>query len=300
VRLFDVTVAPGTTYEYRIQIRMANPNFARTDVAAKSYAEGAELTSAWYPLPQTVTVPPEVRYYAVDQAKLDKEAPKPEKDKDGKEPPKPAPASVLGDKGAPSANETVLQMHRWVDFLDAQGQHDLPVGEWVIAERVLASRGELVGGRKKKVDLLYWRDRQDRFVLLGDSTPPPKAGEPAPAKPPAAKSVGVDVQFAAGDAGDWPILVDFMGGKVEYKRYHPKTDDAAPTEAGSVKDEAPVEVLLYSDGRLLLHDSAADAADKDRKARLEEMRSWVDKVRNAKSGKDSETPFGGKGSGGGQ
>src|SRR5262249_33560162 len=44
VRFFDFTIKPGETYEYRVQVRMANPNYQRTrDVAYPELAKDPEL-----------------------------------------------------------------------------------------------------------------------------------------------------------------------------------------------------------------------------------------------------------------
>ena len=55
-----------------------------------------------------------------------------------------------------------------------------------------------------------------------------------------------------------------------------------------------MDVLLMSpDGTALTaHDSAVDAADADRVARLKAEREWIHDVKNTKGGKDKETPFG--------
>ena len=72
IRLFDVNVEPGKTYEYRMQVRMANPNYHRTESASQTYADATELpTNSWFVLPQKLTVPNDLYYYSVDQKELD-------------------------------------------------------------------------------------------------------------------------------------------------------------------------------------------------------------------------------------
>jgi hypothetical protein len=280
VRLFDVTVEPGKIYQYRIQVRMGNPNLGREDVAAKSYAEQKELLSPWYVIEQKAAVPPELQFYAVDQAKLDAEQPKPAPDaKD-----KPPPPLYSGDRSYSKDSQTVLQIHRWIDYLhSAVNRNDLPLGEWVIAERVIATRGEYVG-RPTKVEAPYWRKMQDRWLLAADPTPkgadkPTKAG-------------GVTVPLAAEPE---PVLVDFNSADLTYKRMRPGVGDAPPTPAEEVKDKAPVEVLLFDNGKLRSHDSFSDSLDTERKERVEALRKWVDSIKNAKGGKDANDPFSGKG-----
>ncbi len=72
--MFDFTVEPGKTYEYRMKVRMANPNFGRKDVASQGIAADPELTpKEWYVLPKKLVVPSDLYFYAVDQAKLDQD-----------------------------------------------------------------------------------------------------------------------------------------------------------------------------------------------------------------------------------
>src|SRR5207248_1228547 len=70
VRVIDVTIQPGRTYEYRMQIRMANPNVGRKDVSSPTYASDPELLSDWS-APIQVQVDSELHYYAVDQANFE-------------------------------------------------------------------------------------------------------------------------------------------------------------------------------------------------------------------------------------
>ncbi len=52
IRVLDVTIKPGTIYEYRMRVRLANPNFGRKDVANPKDAEKEELASErWYVVP---------------------------------------------------------------------------------------------------------------------------------------------------------------------------------------------------------------------------------------------------------
>ena len=271
IRLFDVTVEPGKTYEYRMQVRMANPNYHRTDAASQGYADEPELpTKSWYVLPQKLTVPPDLYYYAVDQKELDA------RDKD-KEPR--LPMQLLKD------NQTVMQIHRWVDYLHTKSRTDLPIGDWVIAERAVVMRGEPVG--PQRVEVPYWRTTQDKFVMASDLPPKPP---PALAKYPPS----VEVPFAP--EGDVPIVVDFAGGDVTYRRTHPRTDDAAAADQPPViQDKAPLQVVLMtSDGKLLAHNAANDAPDPERVQRLKDVREWIQNVKNNKSGGPANTDLFGK------
>src|SRR5262249_48684506 len=153
------------TYEYRLRVRMANPNFDRKDAAAQGYAHEKDLTAKdWYVVPRKLAVPSDVNYYAVDQAKLDAQAPKEkEKDKEKDKEPKMPVQSVNKD------TQTVLQLHKWVESLHTKTRSDLAVGDWVIAERVAATRGEPIG--KQRVEVPYWRMTMDKFTMASDQAP---------------------------------------------------------------------------------------------------------------------------------
>lgn len=59
VRFVDVTVQPGTRYQYQLRIRLANPNHGKEDLVAwRSLADRRELDSPWAPdWPFRVLVP---------------------------------------------------------------------------------------------------------------------------------------------------------------------------------------------------------------------------------------------------
>ena len=282
IRLFDVNVEPGKTYEYRMQVRMANPNYHRTESASQTYADATELpTNSWYVLPQKLTVPNDLYYYAVDQKELDAKAPK-EPAEPGKEKEKELKLPALPVQ----PNQTVLQIHRWVDYLHPKSRAaDLAVGDWVIAERAVVTRGEPIG--PQRVEVPYWRTTQDRFTMATD-VPPPPAGRAAKLPP------SVDVPFVP--ENEAPVVVDFRGGDVTYKRTHPKTDDpaAATDQPPAIQDKAPLEVLLITpDGKLLAHDSANDIPDQQRVERLQKVRDWIKNVKNSKAaGQDNTNPLG--------
>jgi hypothetical protein len=261
VRVLDVTVEPGKTYQYRIQVRMANPNYLRADeVRNPNDAKPKEITSnGWFQVPQNVVVPPELVYYAVDQKKVD--------------------SSYKGINANVPVNkdQIVLQIHRWlVDALPKKNSDTfVPVGEWSIAERMVVTKGEYVG-RKQKVDVAIWRHTQEAFSLATNSKNP--------------KNTGIDIDFA--HEGSDSILVDFEGGKVDYKRLAGVKDDKPVYE--DVKDEMATEVLLLSpEGNLLSHNSKIDAEDKERIERLKAWRERIKEVREGKGARDAKqtSPF---------
>jgi hypothetical protein len=152
VRVLDVTIEPGKTYQYRLRIKMANPNYKRTDVARKQFAEDPVLWSDWYEAPQKAAVPPVMIYYAVDQKALDN--------------PKDPPTLERG--------QMALQIHRWLMYLDPRERAEHAVGEWVVAERLLVKRGEYVG-RTVRADVPVWNYEKEKFVLVESSRTPGSA-----------------------------------------------------------------------------------------------------------------------------
>jgi hypothetical protein len=239
VRVLDVTIEPGKTYQYRLRIKMANPNHKRTDVAQKKFAEDPALWSDWYEAPQKGALPPEMIYYAVDQRELDN--------------PKNPPTLERG--------QMAVQIHRWLRYLnDAKEDGRYAVGEWVVAERMLVKRGEYVG-KYVKVDVPIWKYNVEAFVLAGQKIDPVPLGVPPP------KSTGYPVRF--GYAINDPVLVDFKGGDV----VHEGTREKAKT---TFREHAPVEALLFThEGKLIDLDAAVDADDVQRRKRLDEYRKRV-------------------------
>ena len=197
IRVFDFTVEPGKTYEYRLQVRMANPNRGRKDVIAPDGPEQPELTPRdWYVLPDKLTVPPDLYFYAVDQAALDALDGK-DKNLQGPREPK------LPVQQVKASTQTVLQIQKWMDFLPLKNHAELAIGDWVIAERVVATRGEPIG--RSRVEAPYWRKQQDRFTMAVDQPLKPSGKKYAPS---------VEAPFVP--EGEEPILVDFSGGDVAY------------------------------------------------------------------------------------
>jgi hypothetical protein len=137
VRFVDWEIKPGKVYAYRVRIRMANPNYKRTDVAGQKLALEAELKSPWIDIPEAVVVPPERAYYVEAKSPRD---------------------------------QVTLQVHRWLVDVRPDPNHTTlqhPVGDWVVAEKVPVNRGEFLF-RKHKADVPYWAFDLDRFILAAN------------------------------------------------------------------------------------------------------------------------------------
>lgn len=224
LRFLDFDVELGRSYEYRLRVRMANPNYGKKSrVEKESFAEPKELLGPWARVPGTVALDPDIRYYAVDAKALDPKYPGP----------------------AAGRDEVALQVQRWMAMYELGGRTFFPVGCWVVAERVLVSRGARVGIRRQLIRLPVWVPEEGRYVEAGR----PGAG-------------GVIIDFSPNNTPNQaPLLLDFEGGKRSYR---------------GVAAESPTEVLLLSpDGRLLGLNGRRDAADPARKARHEDWKEWL-------------------------
>ena len=215
----------------------------------------------WIELPERVSIPPDFHFYGVDQKELESK------------------------RYVAPTTQAAVQLQRWVDLFNAADAKDpQPVGDWAVAERVMFSRGEFIGGTQK-IELPVWNWLDERFVLASD-----------PADRSRSRTKLVSVRFTESDS-QCPVLVDFSGGTVSYHK---------PEEKRPVEDkDVPRELLLLSpEGRLIVRNSVVDAEDAGRKEHLD---WWRQRIKDIKESKDKEkkdgmrpgeaSPFG-KGAGG--
>lgn len=277
IRLMDLSIEPGRTYQYRIQVRMANPNQNRLDVADPSWSTEAELhpvEGKWFEIPDKVTVPPELVYYAVDEKELDKNWKDPN-----------------GDVYPNKARQAVLQIHRWIDATTVAGigggTEPVFIGEWAVAERVPVYRGEYVD-QKTRVEMPVWSHDRDAFIVPTDKT-----GRDS-------KKSGILISFSHfNERGEETVLVDFEPAEQSYRGMG-IGEDGDLKEISKAHDVGPSEVLLFTpEGKLLGHNSSQDALDPERTHRLKEVHDRVERVKKAMKGdkKDDKSgnPFGGGG-----
>jgi hypothetical protein len=273
VRFIDVTVKPGMTYQYQVQIVAANPNFKKAnEVAFPRLATISELTSSWGPdEPITVSLPPETYVYGVE---LDDRL---IKTKDPK---------LLVDKEI-----TFMQIHRWLETTsvnpDQRGQQR-PVADWSIAD-VPVRRGEYIG-RLESVKVPMWFPHKKGFDIAVPIVVTTKATGSVLRPPPGPK--GIPVNFVTEPP---ELLVDWEGGKINqsFRTGEKTTKDA--------REDANVEYLVLSpDGKLRVRNSRADKNDPERKARHDEWEAWVKRVEagggktTSGTGKPKVDPFGPK------
>jgi hypothetical protein len=246
VRVIDVTVRPGKTYEYRLQIRMANPNFGRKDVSSPTYAAEQELLSDWAAKKVQVKVDSELDYYAVDLANFH----------EGKRDYPYGRTEYRKDK------VVMLQAHKWLERVPHRTEQWW-IGDWAIAERFPCYRGEYIG-RTERALVPYWLYTRAKFMLANDGNPK----RPRP---------GIDVSFGYGSPDCSPpeaILVDFIPSRTGHDRVVKRSEDKVETKR--VTADSAVEILMLSpEGKLLARNGAEDYFDPVRRNRYQEVRDRI-------------------------
>lgn len=266
VRFIDINVDPGKTYVYSVQIRMANPNYKKTDrVMFRALSDMQELLSAWVVTPE-VAIPNEYQYFVVDQHDVDPDAK--QKIKTGV------------DSAAENQNRFAVQIHKWVPrFERAYGGEDT-CGDWVIADRLLVHRGEQIGRKSISVLMPEWVANEDRFTVEIPAAKRKTSSRNKDGKAP-------EVNLMPGTSA--PIAIDFRGGESGYDRQLRVSDDAA------------VELLALSpDGRLLAFHGQDDVAMSSNRGRnrYERRKDWIDRISDVLRSTAAPPPGGGMGPGG--
>ncbi|MEZ6141254.1 MAG: hypothetical protein R3B84_11850 [Zavarzinella sp.] len=274
IRVFDNTIEEGYKYEYRMRVRLKNPNFGRKDdVSITSHALMKELPPAdWFELKDVISVPQSSYMYVMNEKTSN---PLPLSAEEKKEPQK---VTDLKE------GQALLQFHRWYDHIKLNsGTLTEPVGDWVIGELV-AERGKYVYG-KSFTPLPLWSSIYTTFELR-----PPPEGATRPVRKKDEKDPERRGVFFEPVAPRRILAVDISGGKVsQYLK---------PVGSGFSKtmtDTSASEVLLLIDGQLVLQTAAVDAADDVRKEREKAWHDWVNQVNIATQKlNQSADPMGGK------
>ncbi len=243
VRFVDADVQPGVTYQYFVQVRMANPNYGKTsEVAYDSLAEQKELLSPGALTP-TVTIPGEFHFYLVDQHPLETKVRGQRTTIDY------APREVPADK-------VPVQIHKWVRQVIAGDEYQ--VNNWVIAERLLLTRGETIGRQGVEVEVPVWDIFRNAFVLgaMGN------VGK-GKAVPRAAVKTALPIDFGPDD-GRPPVLADFTRGTARF--------EDGNTEA----------LIVEPDGSLVVRNSREDSdpASEVGKDRVQRYDTWRNRIRS--------------------
>jgi hypothetical protein len=287
LRFVDCDARPGYTYEYRIRLRMWNPNYGQDKLVANpEYAKDTYkvLKSKWT---QTapITVPAESFLFAEDvktyREQIDSEYPAYSDTSKGitATPESKAINSLLQVKD----NQAVVQVATWMEQVrTGSGSQREPVGAWVVADMPVG-RGEFIG-RKQFIKLPLWSAETQQYLLreVSDAVGKGKGKY---------KPRGWMVDFSTQS-----VLVDFEGGRVK-TRTNVRFDAQGNVVNGirNLDEDVGTELLIVRpDGKLVVRNSLVDDADPNRKAITAEWARWVKEVEQRKSapaGMGEANPF---------
>jgi hypothetical protein len=264
IRFLDTDLEPGVSYQYRVAVKVRNPNYGKPDkVAKKDLANQDVIASPFFQVKQTLNVPAESFLYAYSPKEYEKkvaETVEPYKGQGNDQ--QMARAQLLRlfeEQDVREGRRAVVQMQRWVPTT-LFGEVAEPVGAWVQSEIPVAV-GEFIG-KKMLVELPLWRAALGTHIL----TPPKENAKPLIARWPTKQTqpLGRPVDFRTPH-----VLMDFEGGKT-----------AARVGNTSVVDEAGTELLiLREDGRVEVRKELADAEVKERKDREKGWKEWIELVK---------------------
>lgn len=261
LRFVDVDVEPGKTYQYRIRLRMLNPNYKRTsEVANPVYANKEVLESPWTEFPDMITIPPERYLYAADVATYRKAIEDSYSNKNKAE-------QEIRERLQVKDNQAVVEICEWMMEVRTDSGKREPVGAWVVAD-IPVGRGEFIG-RKQYVKLPLWSSETKSYVLREITTTAGKTSGHKELNQPR----GWMVDFTASTQD---ILVDFEGGKVQTRR------DNRPVMTEDVATEL---LVLSPNGKLTVKKSIVDDNDAFRKKITGMWTKWIAEVeKRIKSG----------------
>ena len=250
VRFVDCDVTPGAEYQYRIAVRIANPNYNLSTkvVANPGWTKNKEFVTDWVETPR-ISIPEEFRFYVVNQNSgfFNRTGLKWDRNPNKNVTIDLTPATQLGDR-------VPFQLHKFIGTFTTNDTVPHYVAEWEVAERVLAGKGETIG-RDVEVEAIAWNKGRGQFEFASTSPGKVRPGSPKAVLP------GVPVDFRPNQP---IILLDFVGGKVTYqpKAGSPITDMDSATEA----------LIAMPDGSLIVRNSRHDMDDRGWN---KEIPTWV-------------------------
>jgi hypothetical protein len=137
IRFYDRNIEPGHSYEYRVKVRMANPNHGpgmKRRVVFAALTKPEEILSADWAVVPKIKVPYDVECYVMDN----------------------------------HADRRTLecQIHRWVDSVitNPNEERTTAIGDWVIWDKAPMRRGEYLGGRND-AKVPKWATEKEDFEL---------------------------------------------------------------------------------------------------------------------------------------
>ncbi len=259
IRFIDVGVQPGATYQYKIQVVFANPNYKQDELVTHPDVSASKVLVDKDRFTETppITIPREYQFYVFDQT---------DPDQIGKTDAKKL-ATYLRREGNSvdykefTSDKAPVQIHQWVgvaqDPVDPRTTYT--IADWVIAERVLVQRGDKIGRDKRgiEVEVPVWNpnlngDRGGFEIGTGYIDPKAKVKKVRYDIVP----VGVPVNFlqrkADEDEDDLaPVVVDFEGGRRGVRQYKGRLDDFGTNSSLEM-------MLLGPDGKLTVRNSRDD------------------------------------------
>ena len=242
IRFLDVDVEPGFTYQYRLRVKMKNPNFGRRDVGRPSDAIPPILFGEWTTIGTKVTVSSDLNMYLGDPVKYHDAIVAKYKDR--------AVQNLLDNK---NGELPIVQIQTWMQQVVLDGGKREPLGAWVLGE-IPVNRGEFIG-KKQLISLPLWSAEKVKFLL---QTLPKYKVANAKEQP---KGVLVDFTTSM-------MCVDYEGGKTKQT-----------FGSRNVEDESAVEMLiLRPDGSIFVRNSAQDAEETDRVEREKGWNDWIKRV----------------------
>lgn len=273
IRFFDTDVLPGFSYQYRIRMRMKNPNFKQADKVSKPDDAKIEfLEGRWQDVPDIISIPVDSFLYAGNSANYVNDKNDLIKEYGNEAPLR----KLLETDDVAAGRRAVVQVQRWMPQVRIEGSGNKvePVGTWVVAEIPVAP-GEYIG-KRQLIELPLWSGGLGNYVLRELSGGVKVAG----IKDPKHQPKGWPVNFRQPT-----ILVDFEGGKSKLT-----------VNGKEVLDEADSELLiLQPDGKVSVRNSGIDAKLTDRTEREIIWKEWTKRV---KERRDVAVPGGPPGSGG--
>lgn len=269
LRFVDSDVKPGRTYEYRVRLRMWNPNYGEKEAVANPLFAGDAyrmLYSKWLELPTPISVPAESFLFAYDTQSYREQTA----------------AAYDGQKELLARmqikdNQAVVQMATWMEQVrtDAGSKRE-PVGAWVVTE-IPVGRGDYIG-RRQYVKLPVWSSETQEYLLR--ETPDKVVTNTRGSSKTVQQPKGWLVDFSTRS-----ILADFEGGKVKSK-FSVGFDDKGNlvTKTRQFEEDAATELLiLRPDGKLIVRSSLEDEGDPNRKEVASRWSEWLKLVENRKA-----------------
>jgi hypothetical protein len=247
IRFLDVDIRPGFSYQYRLRVKMKNPNYKSKLVARPADAEKLELFGDWKEIGAPISVPMDNNMYAGDPIAYTERLHKEYRER-----------AVLNVLDNNNGETPVVQFQSWTERVPIDSGKSEPAGYWVVAE-VPVKRGDYVG-RKQLVPMPMWSSEKVAYILQEL----PKYKLISGTRPANDQPKGLLVDFST-----QTLLVDYEGGKVKTKLGDRVVEDEADTEM----------MFLKPDGTVTVRNSGVDRENADRKEREEAWRKWLDEIK---------------------